>query len=101
MKNKAFAKDFAPIDSSCECLTCRRYTRAYIHQIATKEALSCHLLTIHNIAYQLGLMRRARNAILEGRFPEFVRHFMLVSFPKKNYPEWVVEALRSVKVELH
>eukprot|EP01135_Chromosphaera_perkinsii_P008576 Nk52_evm18s1401 gene=Nk52_evmTU18s1401 len=100
IKNKVYAKDFDPIDKDCPCMTCKQFTRAYLHQIATKEATSCHLLTIHNIAYQLGLMGRARDAILEDRFPQFVKDFMLKNFPEREYPQWIIESLASVNVHL-
>jgi queuine tRNA-ribosyltransferase len=44
--------------------------------MAAKEPVGCHLLTIHNIHFQLDLMRRARHSIEKGCFPEFVREFL-------------------------
>lgn len=45
-------------------------------------------------------MRSVRQSIIEGRFPDFVRSFMLAQYPAKDYPGWVVDALRSVEIEL-
>ena len=42
LKNRVFAKDSQPIDSKCQCSTCKRYTRAYLHSIATVEPVSCN-----------------------------------------------------------
>lgn len=42
LKNRVFAKDFQPIDSKCQCSTCKRYTRAYLHSIGTVEPVSCN-----------------------------------------------------------
>lgn len=53
LKQKSYAKDFEPIDKECDCSTCKRYTRAYLHTIVTVETVACHLLTVHNIAYQV------------------------------------------------
>lgn len=46
----------------------KQYTRAYLHTIVQREAVACHLLTIHNIAYQLTLMHRVRESIMEDRY---------------------------------
>ena len=54
LKTSQYASDFQPIDESCLCSTCKNYTRAYIHAlVAAKETVGCHLVTIHNIAYQV------------------------------------------------
>ena len=58
-------QDYAPIDSRCRCLACTRYTRAALHSMVNKESTVCHLISIHNIAFQLDLMRDIRQAIVE------------------------------------
>ena len=45
-------------------------------------------------------MGRAREAILEGRFPDYLRWFFGSYFGEAGYPEWCVNALRSVGVDL-
>lgn len=58
-------------------------------------------LTIHNVHYLLNLMGAARQAILEDRFPAFLREFFRNLYGEKpNYPAWVVGALRRVGVDL-
>jgi len=48
---------------------CRRhYTRAALHAIVTRETSACHLLSVHNIAFQMRLMRDMRTAITEDRY---------------------------------
>lgn len=65
--------DARPIDSGCGCLTCSRYTRAYLrHLIRMKELSSHRLLTIHNLTYVLDLIAGAREAIEAGTFPAYV-----------------------------
>lgn len=59
----------------------------------------------HNVMFlecflQLNLMKSMRDAITEDKFPEFVQSFMLKMFPKRNYPQWTVDALHSVNVSL-
>jgi queuine tRNA-ribosyltransferase len=69
-----FATDDRPIDSECRCLTCSRYSRAYLRHLVRMSELSAHrLLTIHNLAYVLDLVNGAAEAIEEGRFTDFVR----------------------------
>jgi len=45
-------------------------------------------------------MGRARQAIIEGRFPEYLKLFFSQYFGDAGYPEWCVNALRSVGVDL-
>ena len=56
-------QDYRPISDTCSCMACKNYTRAAIHGIA-RETVACHLLTIHNIAFQLQLMADIREAII-------------------------------------
>lgn len=63
--------------------------------------LTVSSLTIHNVHYLLSLMGAARQAILEDRFPAFLREFFSKLYGEKSkYPEWVVGALRGVGVDL-
>lgn len=100
LKKAEFKDDFRPIDETCTCSTCKNYTRAYLHTIATKETVASSLLTVHNIAYMMRLMDNVRNAIIEGNFDEYVRNFMLEQYPKKNYPKWASDALTAAGIEL-
>lgn len=103
LRQAKFRDDYSPIDAECQCLTCKTYTRAYLHSIVTRETVGCHLLTIHNISFQLQLMRDARESIIKGSFPEFVRRFLenwYGSSDPATYPRWVVEALLAVNIAL-
>ncbi|GLH08209.1 Queuine tRNA-ribosyltransferase catalytic subunit [Gryllus bimaculatus] len=100
LKQQVYYKDYRPIDEECSCSTCERYTRAYLHSIATHETVACHLLTVHNIAFQMKLMRSIRESIKAQKFPEFVQNFMSVLYPEKNYPTWIVDALSAVNIQL-
>lgn len=46
------------------------------------------------------LMKSIRESILEDRFPKFIEDFMLKMFPTKNYPQWAVNALNAVNINL-
>ncbi|KAI9223382.1 tRNA-guanine(15) transglycosylase-like protein [Blastocladiella britannica] len=98
LKNAQFASDHRPIDPTCPCPTCARYTRAYLHRIVTRETTACHLLTVHNIAYQMNLMRGIRTAIMDQRFPDHVREFCGNMYPRGNVPQWAVDAFASVGI---
>lgn len=53
LRQKKYVSDFRPIDEECECSTCKRYTRAFLHTIVTVEASACQMLSIHNLAFQV------------------------------------------------
>ncbi|MGA3160405.1 MAG: tRNA guanosine(34) transglycosylase Tgt [Terracidiphilus sp.] len=64
IKGKQYAEDQGPPDPACDCMVCRRYTRAYLrHLMQAGEALSATLNTIHNLAYYLGIMERVRKSL--------------------------------------
>jgi len=61
IKNKRYSEDQGPPDPACDCMVCRRYSRAYLrHLMQCGEPLSGTLNTIHNLAYYLGIMQRVR-----------------------------------------
>ena len=45
-------------------------------------------------------MGKARDAIIEGRFPEYLKQFFKQYFGEQGYPKWCIDALRSVNVDL-
>jgi queuine tRNA-ribosyltransferase len=54
-------RDARPVDETCECLGCRRYSRAYLrHLFAIHEPLAGRLATIHNLTFYARLMARLR-----------------------------------------
>ena len=76
LRNSRYRTDTAPLDETCNCPTCRRFTRAYLHHLQrVNEILGSRLNTIHNLYYYLDLMKQAREAIVEQRFGEFRAQF--------------------------
>jgi queuine tRNA-ribosyltransferase len=64
LRNATFARDGDPIDPICPCVVCRRWSRAYLrHMLVVGEASARRLLTMHNLAWILGLVARVRAAI--------------------------------------
>lgn len=73
LRNARYATDDAPLDPTCDCLTCRRYSRAYLrHLFKAGEATGPRLLTWHNLHFYLRLMERLRKAITDGTLPQLV-----------------------------
>ncbi len=72
IRNAQYKNDFTPVDSECECYTCRTFTRSYLrHLFVTKEILALQLASIHNLSLFLWIAREARKAILEKRYKEW------------------------------
>jgi queuine tRNA-ribosyltransferase len=66
IKGKKYAEDQGPLDPACDCMVCRRYSRAYLrHLMHSGEALSGTLNSIHNLAYYLGIMQRVREQMTD------------------------------------
>jgi queuine tRNA-ribosyltransferase len=69
--------DPRPLDETCECSTCARFSRAYIrHLFASDEVLGLRLLSLHNVHFLTAIMRQARRAILEGDFQAWSRDWL-------------------------
>ena len=100
LSQQQYQLDFAPIEDDCNCYTCKNYTRSYLHEVACQESCASTLISIHNVAFQLNLMESMRNAIRSGTFPQFVCNFMALQYPTEDYPQWAVDALSSVGVNL-
>lgn len=77
IKAGRFKDDFSPIDESCDCTTCRTFTKAYVrHLLNVNEILGLRLMTVHNLRYYLTLMARVRAAIEAGRYDTFRNEFL-------------------------
>ena len=67
--NAKYEKDDSPIDDTCGCPACRRYSRAYIrHLFKAKEMLAMRLCVMHNLYFFNSMMEEIRQAIEEDRF---------------------------------
>lgn len=71
IKNEEHRDADVPLDANCTCSTCTTYSRAYLHHLyRAGEALSAMLMTHHNLAFYINLMRTLRNAIDEGNLQQ-------------------------------
>lgn len=57
---------------------------------------------MHNVYYLLNLMKGAREAIVQDRYPEYIKTFFgkIYDYQQDKYPQWAVEALKRVNVDL-
>ena len=72
IRKAIYKNDFTPLDSECDCYTCRNYTKAYLNHLQrTNEGFGTRLMSIHNLRFLVRLMEDARKAIKEDRFNDF------------------------------
>jgi queuine tRNA-ribosyltransferase len=67
LRNRRFADDTGPIDPSCGCPVCARWSRGYLrHLLSVDEPTAPRLLTLHNVAWTFALVDRIREAVVDG-----------------------------------
>jgi queuine tRNA-ribosyltransferase len=77
IRNAAFRRDPRPLDESCDCETCRTYSRGYLrHLFQAEELLGLRLLSLHNVRFLIRLAETARERILEGTFDAWHRDWL-------------------------
>ena len=74
--NEKYIRDPRPIDENCGCPACKHYSRSYIrHLFKAKEMLGMRLAVLHNLYFYNDLMQKIRDALDEGKYEEFYRHY--------------------------
>jgi queuine tRNA-ribosyltransferase len=69
LRNARYKTDERPIDETCGCAACARFSRAYLHHLdRCGEMLGPMLASIHNLHFYVGLMRQVREALDADRF---------------------------------
>ena len=72
MKNKRFEFDERPLDPTCDCPVCRRYTRAYIrHLLIRDEMLGMRFCVLHNLSFYNNMLKEIREAIEKHSYKEY------------------------------
>ena len=67
LRNRRYAADDGPLDPTCGCAVCARWSRGYLrHLLSVAEPTAPRLLTLHNVAWTLALVDRIRAAIVAG-----------------------------------
>ncbi len=76
IRNARYRDDTRPLDPSCDCHTCRHFSRAYLHHLQrANEITGARLNTLHNLHFYLRIMAEMRDAIVEGRFETWRQAF--------------------------
>lgn len=77
INNAKYEKDSSPIDTECDCPTCRNFSRSYIrHLFKAKEMLAMRLCVIHNLYFYNDMMEKIREALDNGNFNEFKEKYV-------------------------
>ena len=78
LMNEKFKKDFIPIDTECDCYTCKNFTKSYLsHLFRGKEILASTLATIHNLRFIVQLVDKMREHLLSDSFEKFKKEFLI------------------------
>ncbi|WP_170235802.1 tRNA guanosine(34) transglycosylase Tgt [Colwellia demingiae] len=76
IRNASHKTDTAALDDTCDCYTCKNYSRAYLHHLdKCKEILGSQLNTLHNLHFYQKVMQGLRDAIEQGKLDTFVEEF--------------------------
>ena len=82
--NSRYETDDRPIDETCDCPVCRRYSRAYIrHLMKAREMLGMRLCVLHNLRFYNRMMEEIRDALDQGRFAQYKKE-RIVSLSEKE-----------------
>ncbi len=77
IRNRKYMNDFSVLDDTCDCYTCRSYSKAYIrHLIVSNEMFGSRLLSIHNIRFLNKLVEEIREAIKKDKLLEYKEAFI-------------------------
>lgn len=76
IRNASNKTDTGPLDPTCDCYTCKNYSRAYLHHLdKCREILGSQLNTLHNLHFYQKVMQGLRDAIEQGKLDDFVEEF--------------------------
>lgn len=79
IKNKKWATDFSVIDDGFECEVSNYYSKAYLrHLMVANEILALQVASIHNLAFYLWLVGKAREKLVEGTFSSWKKEMVEV-----------------------
>jgi queuine tRNA-ribosyltransferase len=77
IRNAVYRDLAGPVDTECDCYTCRTFSASYLHHLfAAKELLAYRLSTIHNLSFILRLMSGIQASLAAGTFADFRQRFL-------------------------
>ncbi len=107
LKGNDCALDMNTVQVDCKCQPCRRkISRATLARLfKAGNPVAVELLTQHNIAFMMQLVRDMREAILVNQFPDYVKRFINMQYPGiqqggEEIPGWVVDALNAAGIDM-
>jgi queuine tRNA-ribosyltransferase len=87
IKRAEFRNDKRPLDETCDCAACSRFTRAYIrHLYVSDEILGLRLLSLHNVHFLLSLARSARRAIIDQSLDAWSAEWLARYHSRNSFP---------------
>ena len=76
--NKKWEKDFSPLDEGINCEVSNNYSKSYLrHLIKSKEILGLQIASIHNLAFYLDIVTKAREHIIAENFSQWKNEMIL------------------------
>lgn len=107
LKGNDCAMDKTVVQDNCKCQACRRMiSRASLARLfKAGNPVAVELLTQHNIAYMMKLVRDMREAIIANQFPKYVKQFINMQYRGienggEEIPRWVIDALSAAGIDL-
>ena len=89
LRNARFARDARPLDESCRCPACSRFSRAYVrHLVNQQELLGLRLLSLHNLRFVLELTAGARAAVERGELASYAADALARLAPAAEEAAW-------------
>jgi queuine tRNA-ribosyltransferase len=83
--NAKYKYDLEPIEKTCNCYTCKNFSRSFIHHgIKNKEPNVLRYVTIHNLYFMQNMIEKARESIKNGNYKEFSKNFIDIYKKNKN-----------------
>lgn len=83
LKASKVKHDNSPIEKNCNCYACQNHSRGYInHLLKREEILGKILISIHNLYFNISLVKEMRRAIENDEFINFKKKF----FETSDYP---------------
>jgi queuine tRNA-ribosyltransferase len=76
IKSAKHKRNMDPLDDTCDCYTCRHFSKGYLQHLYSRGEISGMVLgSLHNIRFLTSLMENIRASIRDNRFEEYRKEF--------------------------